>query len=63
MMGRRGKCPVCGHEDIWKQFDICPVCHWERDPLQEEEPDYEGGANVMSLNQARKAWGEQREVR
>ena len=52
------KCPVCGkyefqHED---DYDVCPVCNWENDGLQYDEPDYAGGANDMSLNQAREAW-------
>lgn len=55
MEGKRSKCPVCGHEDNWLPYDICPVCNWEREPAQEEVPDLSGGANVMSLNQARKA--------
>lgn len=52
------KCPVCGRYEFEKEddYDVCPVCNWENDGLQYEEPDYAGGANVMSLNQARKAW-------
>jgi hypothetical protein len=34
-------------------FEICPVCFWEDDNMQFDNPDYEGGANVVSLNQAR----------
>lgn len=52
------KCPVCGkyefmHED---DFDVCPECGWENDGLQIDDPEYVGGANRMSLNQAREAW-------
>lgn len=32
---------------------ICPVCFWEDDELQADDPDLEGGANDPSLNQAR----------
>ena len=32
-------------------FDICEVCFWEDDPVQLENPDYEGGANKVSLRQ------------
>ncbi len=35
-------------------FDICPVCYWEDDKVQNEDPNYEGGANEVSLNQAKK---------
>jgi hypothetical protein len=34
-------------------FEICPVCFWEDDGVQYEDPDYEGGANGISLNIAR----------
>jgi hypothetical protein len=34
-------------------FDICPVCYWEDDRVQYMDEDYEGGANDLSLNQAR----------
>jgi anaerobic ribonucleoside-triphosphate reductase len=44
-------------------YEICPVCNWEDDPVQEEDPSYGGGANVMSLNEARKAYAEGRKVK
>ena len=51
-------CPVCGKYQFSDKFsfDICPYCRWEDDGLQEEEPDYEGGANILSLNQAKKKY-------
>lgn len=33
--------------------DICPVCYWENDPVQNNNPDYSGGANDVSLSKAR----------
>ena len=48
-------CPVCG-ETYVEEYDICEVCNWENDPVQLRHPDWQGGANVMSLNQARKAY-------
>lgn len=49
-------CLCCGYKTLDKQptdtFQICPVCFWEDDGLQYEEPDYEGGANNVSLHQA-----------
>ena len=30
-----------------------PVCFWEDDPIQLEDNEYEGGANRVSLVQAR----------
>lgn len=56
------RCPVCGLEQERRIWDICPRCHWEYDTLQENHPDYDGGANVMSLNQAREAWQSGKEV-
>lgn len=51
------KCPCCGCytflEEPRGNYDICPVCYWEDDPIQAEDPDYEGGANTVSLNKAR----------
>lgn len=37
-------------------YEICDVCNWEDDPVQSSDPDYAGGANELSLNQARKEW-------
>ena len=57
-------CPVCGkHQFEYLDFyEVCPVCGWEDDGLQRDEPDYEGGANRMSLNQAREAWAQEKPV-
>lgn len=57
-------CPICGdyrfqeHDD----FDICPICGWENDGLQNDNPDYAGGANWMSVNQAREAFRNGKQV-
>jgi hypothetical protein len=34
-------------------FEICPVCRWEDDNVQAANEDLEGGANTVSLRQAR----------
>jgi hypothetical protein len=51
------KCPCCGFytfdEKLNGNYDICPVCFWEDDPIQLEDNEYEGGANRVSLIQAR----------
>lgn len=51
-------CPVCGQYEFPEEdsFDVCDVCGWEDDAVQTEDADYAGGANKMSLNQAREAW-------
>ena len=48
-------CPCCGYKTLSERpngtYDICPVCFWEDDPIQLADPDYEGGANRVSLRQ------------
>ena len=55
------KCKACGMGDINFIHDICMCCGWEDDGLQNEQPDYMGGANHMSLNQYKKFWKENKE--
>lgn len=54
------KCPVCGKYafEHWNDMDFCDLCGWCNDAIQNENPDYRGGANSMSLNEARKAYKE-----
>lgn len=51
------KCLCCGFLTLSEEppgtFEICPVCYWEDDNVQAANPDYQGGANPVSLNQAR----------
>lgn len=65
MIKKKHLCPVCGQYEFDEEgsFDICEVCVWEDDALQESEPDEENCANRMSLNQAKKAWADGRSVR
>ena len=50
-------CPCCGYYTLDEKppgtYQICPVCWWEDDPVQFEDPTYPGGANELSLAQAR----------
>lgn len=52
------KCPICGQYEFEQEnnFDICPICNWENDGVQMDDPDEPECANKMSLNQAKKAW-------
>ncbi len=56
-MNKKYECPCCGYLTLDKKppgtFDICPVCFWEDDDYQYYHPDYRGGANEMSLNEAK----------
>lgn len=50
------KCPCCGiyiFEDGPGSYDICPICYWEDDLVQYNDPAYSGGANALSLNASR----------
>lgn len=49
-------CLCCGYltfDSNNYHFDVCPVCFWEWDELQNDNPHYDGGANHESLTQAR----------
>src|SRR5436305_8121773 len=50
-------CPCCGFLTLEEPppgtYEICPVCYWEDDPVQFDDPSYTGGANRVSLAQAR----------
>lgn len=50
----RFACPCCGHRTITDQFDICPVCFWEHDPVQEADPEDAFGPNRVGLRQAQR---------
>jgi hypothetical protein len=57
MNGARYACPCCGYGTLQEQppgtFAICPVCFWEDDDVQFRDPSYDGGANAVSLVDAR----------
>lgn len=56
-MVNKYRCVCCGYKTLEHDealyYEICPVCFWENDPIQNENPDYRGGANRISLNQAK----------
>ncbi len=50
------RCPCCGYKTLDPPphyFEICEVCYWQDDLVQFDEPDRRGGANKVSLNEAR----------
>ena len=71
----RFPCPCCGYLTLSEKppgtYEVCPVCFWEDDSAQTEGSTLEGGANTVSLVQARKnfaafgaaAWEHRTEVR
>lgn len=56
-MEKNGKfqCPCCDFYTLGEEgaFDVCPVCFWEDDKSQCRDIDLIGGANKISLAQAR----------
>jgi hypothetical protein len=50
-------CPCCGFPSLAERppgtFEVCPVCFWEDDDAQFRDPKYAGGANSVSLTEAR----------
>lgn len=51
-------CPVCGAEVPGGagEYEICPRCSWEDDPVQRADETYPSGANRHSLVSAREMW-------
>ena len=49
-------CVCCGFitrsDSSNDDYDICPVCFWENDPIQNENINSNVGANAVSLQQA-----------
>ena len=48
-------CPCCGGYLFSERnaYEICPVCGWEDDPSQRRDSALPGGANRLSLEEAR----------
>ena len=51
-------CLVCNSENKgeFPNSNVCDICGWEQDEVQHDDPDYRGGANKKSLNEAKAAW-------
>jgi hypothetical protein len=51
-------CSCCGYRTLKEAppgtFQICPVCFWEDDDTQVRDLEYAGGANAVSLLEARR---------
>lgn len=54
------KCVCCREYTIpfGTNYSICSNCGWVDDPYQNRHPDSLKGANMITLSQARKAYGE-----
>lgn len=63
-MEAKKMCKCCGKYELDKDsiFEICPICGWESDPVQEDDPNYSGGANSLSLNDYKKEYESRRDA-
>lgn len=56
------KCPCCGFYTFENKpegnYDICPVCFQEDDPLAYDDPDEEFYCNQVSINEAIRNYAE-----
>jgi hypothetical protein len=53
--GEGATCACCGYRTLPEgagNYEICPVCWWEDDPVQMASPLLRGGANAVSLVEA-----------
>jgi len=55
------ECKICGQYKIEFPHDICPICGWEDDSVQNNDHEYWGGANQMTFNQYKKFWKENKD--
>ncbi len=55
-MQERHPCDCCGFLTLGARgnYEICPVCFWEDDVL--ENPEIAGGANAVSLREAQASY-------
>ena len=51
-------CACCGKplRFTYSCNEICKECGWEDDEVQNDDPQFDGGANEMSLEQAKAAY-------
>jgi hypothetical protein len=57
-MEKNKKCMCCGFPTLPEDsiFEICPLCGWQDDGVQNDDPNFNGGANKLSLNEYRQKW-------
>lgn len=53
-------CVCCGEGKAEEVHDVCLICGWEDDEVQNDSPEFSGGANTDSLNTHRLRFDELR---
>jgi hypothetical protein len=49
-------CPICDKHIFREEFELCPVCGWQQDSVQEDDYTFSGGANKLCVDDYRKEW-------
>ena len=51
-------CPCCGYRTLPSRvmYELCPICYWEDDPNQADQPTSDDGANGASLIDAQQTF-------
>ncbi|MDR1295487.1 MAG: hypothetical protein LBK59_11170 [Bifidobacteriaceae bacterium] len=51
-------CACCGFPTLppGSIYEICALCGWQDDGIQNDDPDLAGGANKLSLNEYHARW-------
>lgn len=49
-------CPICLQHKFQENYEICPICGWENDPVQRRDHNFAGGANKRSLNETKRVY-------
>jgi len=64
-MAEKHKCPICGKYkfESYNNLDMCDICGWSDDAIQEEDHNYKGGGNEMSFNEAKEAYKNGEQIR
>lgn len=52
---KQRSCACCG-APIAEKYEICDLCGWEDDPVQNNDPEFAGGANQDCLNDYRRKY-------
>lgn len=60
-------CACCGSIEVPEGeaglYYGCFHCGWENDEIQRDDPNYKGGANKMSLNEAKEAYAKGEKIK